>query len=80
MNLTSKKFRSIVPGSPNAIYNDGNIHDALKLYKRQIKENETVQQCYERNWFEPKTSKKRKMFQRAKYVESKNAERNAQNG
>lgn len=78
MNLTSKQFRSIVPGKPSSIYNDGNIHDALKLYKKHIKDCEIVQQCYERNWFEPKTVKRRKQLERAKFVESKNAERIAQ--
>lgn len=72
----SKRFRATVQGRPSSIaVVDGDIGTALKIFKKQTKSFGTQLECFERRWFKSKSKTRRLQLEAARYVESKNADR-----
>lgn len=75
MNIKSRQFNTIIPGRPNSIATDGDIHFALRLWKKQLKDNLIIADCYDRKFFQTPSSVKRKKMDSAKYKQKKESER-----
>lgn len=77
MNLNTKKFDSIVPRRPVAIaVVGGDLSTALKIWKRSEKVTDIYNLCQEKTCFIPKSVKRRKQRDAAKFNERQNARRN----
>lgn len=77
MNLKSRHFNTTIPGRPNAVNVDGDIHFALKIWKKQLKDNLIIADCYDRKFYQKPSRVKRQRNNLAKYIQMKESERNA---
>lgn len=60
MNIKSKQFGVIVPGSTMSVKVAGDLGFAMRTWKKKLKENEVIQDTFERKFFtKPSTHKKR---------------------
>lgn len=75
MNIKSRQFNTILPGRLNAISVEGDIHFALKLWKKQLKDNLIIADCYERKFYQKPSVVKREKMNSAKYKQQKESER-----
>lgn len=75
MNLTSKKFQGIIPGTPNAVkVNNGDISTALRVWKRQQKDSNIVQELFDKKYYKKKSVKRREQVELAKYFQKKESD------
>lgn len=72
MHLTSKKFQGIVPGNPQSIkVNGGDLSTALRIWKKQQKDSNIVQELFDRKYYKKKSVHKREQMSTAKYNQQK---------
>tara|TARA_R110000868_G_scaffold217359_1_gene467428 strand:+ start:1138 stop:1392 length:255 start_codon:yes stop_codon:yes gene_type:complete len=75
MHLTSKKFQGTVPGRPQAVkVNGGDISTALKIWKRQQKDSNIVQELFDKKYFKNKSVQRREQLELARYNQQKEAD------
>lgn len=75
MNVKSKQFNSIIPGRLNAIEVNYDIQFALRKFKKMQKDSNVIIECYDRKFFNKKSNVRRKQLEIAKYLQSKEAEK-----
>lgn len=72
MNLSSKKFKSINPGSLSSIMvSDNDLPYAIKQWKRTLKDSNVIQECYDRKFYKKPSESKRLLMNTAKYNQYK---------
>jgi ribosomal protein S21 len=75
MQVTSKKFQGIVPGTPNAVkVNNGDLSTAIRIWKRQQKDSNIIQDLFDNKYYKKKSVKKREQRAIAKYNQMKDSE------
>lgn len=74
MHTESKKFKSTIPGRPGSIAVNGDIANALRIFKRQTKQSGILLECSERRWYIPPSKSKRAQSDRAKHIQSLKAQ------
>ena len=75
MNINSKKFNSIKPGALSSTVVSEDIHSAIKNWKKQLKDSEIIQDCYDRKFYQKPSTKKRIQLEIARYKQLKESER-----
>lgn len=69
-----KRIKATVPGQLTSFkVIDNDLSSAVRLWKRMLKENKTLEECYLRQHFEKPSRARRKQLNNAKYLEEKNA-------
>ncbi|MFW2033846.1 30S ribosomal protein S21, partial [Acinetobacter sp. ULE_I037] len=59
MHLTSKKFHGTVPGSPQSVkVNGGDISTALRIWKKQQKDSNIIQDLFDKKYYKKKSVSK----------------------
>jgi ribosomal protein S21 len=72
--LHPKKLRNIVPGKVQSIkVVDNDLSTALKVWKKMLKENNTIEDCYENKFYNKPSRQKRLAKNTAIYLQSKEA-------
>lgn len=67
-----KKLNTIIPGKLSSIrVVDGNIEMALRNWKKMLKENKTIEACYDQKFYVKPSDSKRLRLENAKYLENK---------
>lgn len=69
MHTESKKFKATIPGRPGSIAVNGDIANALRIFKRQTKQSNILLECSERRWYTPPSKTKRVQNERAKHIQ-----------
>ena len=70
MKLQERKLQVITPGvSLGVQVVDGELHYALKEFKRLIKESNKIQEVYEKRYYTKPSVSKRKMLDNAKFLQ-----------
>ena len=78
MNPNSKKFKTISPSRLNSVLVfDGDVSYAIKAWKSLLKNNNAIQECYDRKFFKKPSEKRRLKNQFAKYIQTKEDLKNA---
>lgn len=76
--MLTKKIRSIRQRNISSIeVVDNDLNSAIRIWKRMLKENNTIEECYDRKFFQKPSRKKRDQFLIAQYIENKNASTNS---
>jgi len=74
MHLTSKKFQGTVPGSPQSVkVNGGDISTALRIWKKQQKDSNIIQDLFDKKYYKKKSVSKREQMSLAKYNQQKDS-------
>jgi len=77
MHLTSKKFQGIVPGSPQSVkVNGGDLSTALRIWKKQQKDSNIVQELFDKKFFKKKSVQRREQMATARYNQQKDSASN----
>lgn len=67
-----KKIKSIIPRQLNAVeVVDNDISTAIRLWKRMLKDNKIVEECFSRKYFEKPSRARRNEILAAQYKQSK---------
>lgn len=70
--MNPKKIKSVIPGQLNAVQVvDNDISTAIRLWKRMLKDNKVVEDCFSRKYFEKPSIRRRNEILSAKYIQSK---------
>ena len=76
MNPISKKFKCVNSGRPNSVIVDGDLAYALKVWKKLLKDSNTMQECYDRKFYRKPSERGRLKMQLAKFIQSKETQQN----
>lgn len=80
MHIESKKFQSIKPGAPSSVdTRECGLEYALRSWKKILKDNNVVKNCYDKNYYVKPSDRRREMMNSAKYIQSKESMRDAGN-
>lgn len=72
MHLNSKKFQSIVPKAPQSVrVIDGDISTALRMWKKQQKESNIIQELFDKKYYKKMSVLKREQLSVARYNQQK---------
>jgi ribosomal protein S21 len=71
MNIKSKQFNAIVQGRTNSVDTKGDFSFAIRKWKKNLKENKTIETVFENKFFQKKSDKKRKQREVACYNQLK---------
>lgn len=71
MNIKSKQFNSIQPGSPSSILVSNDLTFALRKWKKNLKDAKIVEQQFERKTYQKPSVIKKAQRELAKYNQSK---------
>jgi len=67
-----KKLKSVVPGRMNSVQVvDQDLSTALKVWKRMLKENNTIEDCYDRKFYKKPSQIRRLELNTARFLQSK---------
>jgi len=70
--LNPKKLKNVIPFKTNSILVvDNDLNTALKVWKKMLKENKTVEGCFDRKFYNKPSKTKRLQNQIAVYLQSK---------
>lgn len=70
--MNPKKLNSVIPGKLSSIkVVDGNVEMALKVWKKMLKENETIEDLYSKKYYQKPSVQKRLKMQTAIYLQNK---------
>lgn len=76
MHLKSKKFQAIKPGAlSSTVVTDDGIGLAIKNWKKQLKDSNIIQDCYDKKFFQKESTRKRIQLEVARYKQQKESER-----
>jgi ribosomal protein S21 len=71
MNIKTKQFNSIYPGSPNSITVNNDLNYALRKWKKNLKDGNIIEDLFERKFYEKPSVTKRKQQKLAEYNQRK---------
>jgi len=71
MNIKTKQFNSIYPGSPNSITVNNDLNYALRKWKKNLKDGNIIEDLFERKFYTKPSVAKRKAKQTAQYNQRK---------
>ena len=67
-----KRIKAIVPGRTTSIeIVDNDLPTAIKLWKRMLKDNNTIEQCYINKFYNKPSKIKREQFNNARFLQLK---------
>ena len=71
MNIKTKQFNAIITGCPNSIAVSGDLNFALRKWKKNLKDNNIIEDQFDRKFYDKPSVVKRKQNQIAEYNQSK---------
>lgn len=70
--MNPKKLRNTIPfKTQSVLVVDNDLGTALKVWKKMLKENNTIEECYDRKFYNKPSRTKRLQNQIAVYLQSK---------
>ena len=71
MNLKSKQFNSIQPGSPSSVCVSNDLNFALRKWKKNIKDSKLIEEQFDRKYYVKPSVTKKAQRELARYNQSK---------
>ena len=69
-----KRIKATLPGQLSSIQIvDGDLPTAIKLWKKMLKENKTIESCYSKKFYHKPSKVRREQLNNAKFLQSKEA-------
>ena len=66
-----KQIKDMVPGAPNSIKVSDGLNRAIRIWKKQLKDSDTINELFERKEHIKPSYKRRKQLETAKFKQSK---------